>query len=322
MPVIKGQKITEVKNKIEDLVNIINTAGDNERDKLSKIDYASTLSLIPIDPATGQIDTAAWGALDPKVQISRFGQLEHVRNSLSIAAGLDGPTDENHLMYSQYASNYSIIFLLVFSVVLIIILLLTISQNWNEATGGDYQGKLIVATESVEKLDKLLNDDASADTVVNNNSIIEARQDASQKSIEAIRGIIENGVSEEEVLLMVILLGALGGSLHMLASFVRYVGNRQLKRSWILYYLSAPLMGAILAPIVYMLLRVGVLSPSTGETASSTSNLNLLAIYAFAALTGLFAKTASDKLSEVFSTLFRTVGNEMKDKLGPEKPGD
>ena len=122
---------------------------------------------------------------------------------------------------------------------------------------------------------------------------------------------------------MVILLGALGGSLHLVGSLVKYVGNRQLKRSWLLYYLYTPVAGAALAPIVYMLLRVGILSPTSSSTgASNIANLNLIAIYAFAALSGLFGKTALDKLAEVFKTIFRSGELPTKDSIGSERaPG-
>lgn len=96
-----------------------------------------------------------------------------------------------------------------------------------------------------------------------------------------------------------------------------YIGNGQLKRRWLPYYLSLPIVGAALAPIVYMLLRVGILTPTgLANGGAGTSNLNLVGIYAFAALTGMFAKTATDKLSEVFGTLFRTGESPGKDKIG------
>jgi len=129
-------------------------------------------------------------------------------------------------------------------------------------------------------------------------------------------------VSEGSVLIMVILLGALGGSIHLVSSLVKYVGNRQLKRSWLLYYLAMPFTGAGLAPIVYMLLRVGLINPS-GRSSEGTAiaSLNLIAIYAFAALTGMFSKAATEKLGELFNTMFRTE-TRTKDALGSKKPPD
>ena len=80
-----------------------------------------------------------------------------------------------------------------------------------------------------------------------------------------------------------------------------------------------PFTGAGLAPIIYMMLRVGIVSPSgISSNGSGVSNLNLMAIYAFAILSGLFSKTATDKMAEVFNTLFSTAGTKSKDSLGPD----
>jgi hypothetical protein len=127
--------------------------------------------------------------------------------------------------------------------------------------------------------------------------------------------------TEEAVLFMVILLGALGGFLHLASSMANYVGNRQLLRSWVVYYFLIPFQGAALAPIVYLLLRVGVLNPANTQpgSASPTASLNLIGIYAFAALTGLFSKQAIEMLAEVFSTIFKRVN--AKDALEKSKPG-
>ncbi len=148
------------------------------------------------------------------------------------------------------------------------------------------------------------------------------KQLAAEKEVDqAIRIIPRTGATESSILTMVILLGALGGTLHLVSSLVKFVGNRQLKRSWILYYLAMPLTGAGLAPIVYMLLRVGLISPSgTATNGSSIANLNLMAIYAFALLTGMFSRAATDKLAEVFSTVFKTTTAPTKDALGTKKP--
>jgi hypothetical protein len=55
-----------------------------------------------------------------------------------------------------------------------------------------------------------------------------------------------------------------------------------------------------------MLLRVGILTPSGhANGGSAIANLNLMAIYGFAALSGLFAKTATEKLGDVFEEMFK-----------------
>jgi hypothetical protein len=120
---------------------------------------------------------------------------------------------------------------------------------------------------------------------------------------------------------MVVLLGALGGALHFLGSLVKFIGNRQLKRSWLPYYLAMPFTGAGLSLIVYMLLRVGLIAPTgTGGAGAGLAHLNLMAIYAFAVLSGLFSRAATEKLGEVFGTVFKTSAPPSKDPVGAKKP--
>jgi hypothetical protein len=107
---------------------------------------------------------------------------------------------------------------------------------------------------------------------------------------------------------MVILMGTLGGLIHLATSLSMFVGNRALRRSWILYYLLMPLQSAALAPIVYLLLTAAVLAPSASAGAGATrAAINVTSIYAFSALTGLFAKQAIEKLADVFATIFTSV---------------
>jgi hypothetical protein len=69
------------------------------------------------------------------------------------------------------------------------------------------------------------------------------------------------------------------------------------------------------------MLRVGILAPSgVPGDGSSVATLNSIGIYALAAQTGLFAKTATTKLAEVFDTMFRTGEPASKDLIGPERP--
>jgi len=107
-------------------------------------------------------------------------------------------------------------------------------------------------------------------------------------------------------------MGALGGCLHWISSLVIFVGNRQLQRSWVLYYPLMPVEGAALAIIFYLLLRAGVLSPTMqGGSQSVTAGMNIVAIYAFAGLAGIFSRQALQMLGDVFNTVFKRV--EAKD---------
>jgi hypothetical protein len=107
--------------------------------------------------------------------------------------------------------------------------------------------------------------------------------------------------SELRLFVVVILLGALGGVLHALRSLSWYVGNRNLKMSWLLMYFLLPLIGASLAVVFYVVLRGGLISPTAGNNAVSPYGFG-----AVAALVGLFSPQAADKLKQVFETLFTT----------------
>lgn len=128
---------------------------------------------------------------------------------------------------------------------------------------------------------------------------------------------VSNAPKEEDVLLMVILMGVLGGFLHLTSSFAMYVGNRHLMRSWVVYYLLMPAEGAALAVTIYLLLRVGVLSPAAANT---TGSLNFIGIYGFSILAGVFSKQALEMLGSVFNVIFAKVKGKDAAPTTPPEP--
>ena len=145
-----------------------------------------------------------------------------------------------------------------------------------------------------------------------------ANEIAGERWVTAIQA--ENRLSprSRDVVIMVILLGALGGFIHLASSLTMFVGNRDLKQSWTVYYLLTPIQGAAIAPLIYLLLKSAVLSPQVQE-GDDTGNLNLTAIYAMSGLSGLFAKQAIEKLADVFATLFAKVKAKDETKSGAGK---
>ena len=117
---------------------------------------------------------------------------------------------------------------------------------------------------------------------------------------------------ERSILLIVALAGALGAMLHGLRSFARYVGERYFFRSWILYYLALPIVGALLGTIVYLVLRAGLIS-------GSGASQDPFGFAAVAALVGLFSGQAAEKLKQVFETLF-TAPRQGADSVPPPAP--
>lgn len=116
---------------------------------------------------------------------------------------------------------------------------------------------------------------------------------------------------EVTLLLLVAVLSALGSYVHAAQSFVDFAGNRQLVVSWIWWYPFRILIGVGLAEIFYFAIRAGFFGTDT-----PTSFINPYGIAAVAGLVGLFSKQATDKLAEVFETLFRTEQGRGDDTRG------
>jgi hypothetical protein len=124
--------------------------------------------------------------------------------------------------------------------------------------------------------------------------------------------------SDHRLFLTVIAAGALGSLIHSITSFADYVGNRNLSRSWIWWLVLRTPVGVALALLFYLVLRGGLIVPSLPNRASATDTtllLNPYGIAAISALAGMFSKQATDKLREIFDTLFRT--REPVDRADP-----
>jgi len=103
-------------------------------------------------------------------------------------------------------------------------------------------------------------------------------------------------------LTLVALAGAIGGTLYSLRSFVMFVGNRTLIRSWLPLYFGMPVVGALLGQIFYVVLRAGLVSPSAPSTDVSPYGFT-----AIAGLGGLFAGQALEKLKDIFEVVFTPI---------------
>ncbi len=124
----------------------------------------------------------------------------------------------------------------------------------------------------------------------------------------------------DRMMLIAILMGVIGAMVHAMTSFADFVGNRRLARSWLPWYFLRPVIGSGLSLFFYVGFRAGLL---TGSTTTST-DINPFGIAAIGGLAGMFSKQATDKLSEVFSTMFKTspaTGDDQRGgKLDPKSP--
>jgi hypothetical protein len=120
---------------------------------------------------------------------------------------------------------------------------------------------------------------------------------------------------DARLLIMVVAAGALGSLVHCLTSFADYVGNRKLNKSWVWYFILRTPIGISLALVFYLVLRGGLVAPTGGQNAQGGMLLNPYGLAAIAAMAGMFSKQATDKLSEVFDTLFQV--NQPVDRADP-----
>ncbi len=115
---------------------------------------------------------------------------------------------------------------------------------------------------------------------------------------------------EMRLLLLVIFAGALGAYIHALQSLVAYIGNRTYTTSWTMFYITRPFLGTALAVVFYAVIRGGFLVGSPADVKS----VNAFGVIALSGLVGMFSDKATQKLADVFNTMFRT-DDKLKDPL-------
>jgi len=105
---------------------------------------------------------------------------------------------------------------------------------------------------------------------------------------------------EMRLIWLVVISAALGSYVHSVTSFASYVGNQTFSGTWIWWYILRTPIGIALALVFYFVIRAGLLS------SNSALDVSPFGVSAIAGLVGMFSKQATDKLREVFDTLFRT----------------
>lgn len=109
----------------------------------------------------------------------------------------------------------------------------------------------------------------------------------------------------------VLVLGAIGASMHTLTSYSGYRGNGTFKDRWTWWYLMRIPLGGGVALALYVVMRAGLLSTGTSTGAVSPYGIGAVAI-----LAGLFSKQTIDKLREAFESVFPTKSDSQRtDKL-------
>ncbi len=122
---------------------------------------------------------------------------------------------------------------------------------------------------------------------------------------------------EARLIIVVVISGALGSSVHAIRSLYWYVGHQSFKRNWILMYFLLPFGGATLALASYVIIRGGFFQGS-----ATVSQVNPFSFAAVAVLVGLFSVQAYTWLKEVASTFFKAAP-QGKDRIeNAQVPGE
>lgn len=108
-------------------------------------------------------------------------------------------------------------------------------------------------------------------------------------------------------LLLVVAMASIGACIHALTSLTTYIGNRRFIDSWSSWYLIRLPAGVGLALLLYFVLRAGFISASSGG-----GTINPYGLAAFAGLSGMFSKEATDMLHDVYSTVFKSSANSQR----------
>ncbi|MDX1639832.1 MAG: hypothetical protein R3281_17865 [Balneolaceae bacterium] len=122
------------------------------------------------------------------------------------------------------------------------------------------------------------------------------------------------GSIDQGFLIIATLAGIAGSFIHAAQSLSSYIGNQMFKASWTAWYFLRPWIGGILGFAIYFAFRAGLIA--------GTGTVNPYGVLAIGLLGGWFSKTTTDKLQEVFETLFKTQEDDKrKHKLTePDEP--
>ncbi len=109
--------------------------------------------------------------------------------------------------------------------------------------------------------------------------------------------VIPSPSLDQRLLFIVVVMGAIGGCVHVTRSFGDFLANRELVWSWVWWYVLRIPLAALAATIFYLVLRGGFLASNGSEVISPYG------VAAIAGLVGVFVDLAIDKLKEVFETI-------------------
>ncbi|MGD9914117.1 MAG: hypothetical protein AB7S80_08545 [Rhizobiaceae bacterium] len=115
-----------------------------------------------------------------------------------------------------------------------------------------------------------------------------------------------HGNNDARLLILVLIAGAIGSLIYGSTAFSVKVANRSFRKSWMWWYILRFPAGMGFALLLFLVIRGGLFAGNFSDENAAADSVNPFGIVALAALTGMFAEQASDKLREIFEGIFRT----------------
>jgi|GEM_PF-5596305 len=144
---------------------------------------------------------------------------------------------------------------------------------------------------------------------------LEGRGLACAPELQRLGWLGERIDKDQALLILVAIAGMLGSLVYCLRSATWYLGNREFRRSWAYWYFAQPFIGAALGAMVYLVLRAGFISPSSGAA------VNPFGFLAVAGVVGLYTEQALSQLKLVAETILRAPPKG-RNATRHERPGE
>ncbi|NOU19669.1 MAG: hypothetical protein HOO91_19095 [Bacteroidales bacterium] len=195
--------------------------------------------------------------------------------------------------------------LITYLIIVTLFLLTTIFYSWPNDTyftqGKKSVDSLFVITDTVAKIHIEGKFKPEISSVLKDTSKLSLKITKPNKSVNETSITFlpsENPIPGSSLLLLIILIGALGSSLHGIVSISYHIGNGKFSTTWSTWYLLRPFAGGVLSLVFYLVIRAGFYK--------EFHNANFYTILALSGLVGMFSKQALNKLSELFDFIFKS----------------
>lgn len=153
----------------------------------------------------------------------------------------------------------------------------------------------------------------TATTPMHSEGTVDVRVKVKEKDATLTKGFnyICPDRTQARLLFLVVVAGALGGVLHAGRSLFSFVGNRNLRVSWLWMYYLLPLNGAVIGSLFFLVMLAGLFSVQGNSAQSFYLTIGV------AAIVGIFSQQAVEKLKQISEAILTKVPPSADQKPKP-----